>query len=254
MRLHQRKQLKQLVEGAEASRKNDQRIGAHCEMQFANGEIVKLEREIGRRIRVRLLLEGKSDIEADGGCTGIGCAAVRGLHDAGSAPGGDDIVAHPVVGNERSPALGSNAPELARFRIPVCRALSGTRHGAGAQCRGRHAWILTASRQYAGAAEDHDGGANHPRAQPLFRLFVFQLQADPAHGIAQHKVGIQCRKPECGRTSLRCIIVHGVEASDLRTYCDECRLRFQIPPPRWTRAAQVSLLRAAASLDRPTYT
>ena len=51
---------------------------------------MELEVERGRDVRIRILLEGQIDVQADGLASRFMSAQVRGFHDAGAAAGGDD--------------------------------------------------------------------------------------------------------------------------------------------------------------------
>lgn len=134
--LNQSEQFEHLIERAESARKNDECIGPHRKVEFAYCEIVKLESEIGRRIRVRLLLHRKPYIESYGRRADIRSTSVRGFHNAGAAARRDHIVANPTMGDERSAALRRDAPEAPCFFIPACRFIAGPRQGSGWQCCG----------------------------------------------------------------------------------------------------------------------
>src|SRR5665811_2041785 len=75
--LHQGQQLEQLVEGAKPSRKNDQRLRQVGEPQLAHEEVVELEVQVGRDVRVGHLLEGQMNVEPDGLAARFGSAAIR---------------------------------------------------------------------------------------------------------------------------------------------------------------------------------
>ena len=194
--LDQSEQFEQFIERAEAARKCDQGVGPHCEMQLADREIMKLKGKIGRRIGVGLLLVRQSDIVADRRRAGVRGAAVRSLHDAGAAAGRDDIIADAVVREQRAAALRNDFSETPRFLVPPRRMTPDRRRG-----------LL--SRPHPRAAEDHDGRADRPGAQALFRLGIFDLQANPAHGVAEQELGIERGKAECRRVSLQAVIGHG---------------------------------------------
>src|SRR5262249_7448586 len=201
--------FEQLIERAEPAGEDDEGIGPHCEMQFAHREIVKLKGEIRCWRGVGLLLHRKSYIESNGGRIGLGRPAIRGFHDAGSATGRDDIVANAAPRYERTPALGRDSTETPRFLIPPRRLIASTRHGTGRQCCGVLSSILATARQHTCAAKDDDRRADDPIAKPLFHLFVFQLQADAAHGIAQKKIAIEHGEAKCIGVFLCGIIVCG---------------------------------------------
>ena len=88
-RLNQRQNLEQFVECAVSPGKRDQRFRAQQQMQLAQSEIVKAEAQIGGDIGVRKLLVRQFDIQPDRLGADIEGAAVRGLHQAGTAAGHD---------------------------------------------------------------------------------------------------------------------------------------------------------------------
>jgi hypothetical protein len=63
--LHQRHRLEQLVQRAEAARETHQRDAAHQEVHLAQREVVKLEAQLRRDVRVGLLLVRQHDVQAD---------------------------------------------------------------------------------------------------------------------------------------------------------------------------------------------
>src|SRR5690606_34356842 len=118
----------------------------------AHGEVVELERQFGRRPRVRELLVRQGDVEADGRRPGLVRALVGGLHDARSAARGDDVVARLArFAPEGAAAFGGDAAELARLLVPI-----------GVAAVAVHADT--------GAAEDHDGRTHAPGLQRLLGL------------------------------------------------------------------------------------
>ena len=92
-RLAQAERVEQLVERAEAAGKDDQRGRPQDEVKLPHREVVELEAQIGRDVRIRLLLVRQVDVEADALRAGFERAAVGGLHDAGPAAGHDDELA-----------------------------------------------------------------------------------------------------------------------------------------------------------------
>src|SRR5262249_19484858 len=86
--LNQSEQFEQLIERPKTTRKSYQCIGPHREVQFADREIVKLKREIGRRIGIRLLFVRQPNVESYGMRAVVRCAAVGRFHAAlAAAPG-----------------------------------------------------------------------------------------------------------------------------------------------------------------------
>src|SRR5664280_2858778 len=112
--LDERERLEELVQRAVAARERDERAGAHEQVHLADAEVVELEAEGRRDVRVRKLLVRELDVEAHGLGTGVPRAAVRGLHRARAAARRDHEVAHPVRLTDRR----DNAPELPRLRVP----------------------------------------------------------------------------------------------------------------------------------------
>src|SRR5262245_17931444 len=92
--LHQGKNLEHLVERAEASRKNDERLRQVRKPELAHEEVVELEVKVVRNVRIRPLLVRKADVQTNRLAACLGGAAIGRFHDAGTAAGGDD---KPVV-------------------------------------------------------------------------------------------------------------------------------------------------------------
>src|SRR5262249_42833373 len=63
--LGERENLEQLVERAEAAGKNDERLRQVCEPELSHEEVVELEAQPVRDVRVGALLERQTDVEAD---------------------------------------------------------------------------------------------------------------------------------------------------------------------------------------------
>ena len=114
-RLAEAERVEQLVERAEAAGEDDERGGAQDEVELAHREVVELEAEIGRDVRVGLLLVRQIDVEADALGAGFERAAVGGFHDAGAAAGHDDEL-RAAVGLLRG---RNDAAELAGFVVEV---------------------------------------------------------------------------------------------------------------------------------------
>jgi hypothetical protein len=95
-------------------------------------------------------------------------AAVRRLHDAGAAAGGDHVLARAVVLDLRPALLRADAGEFARRVVPaICIPLA-----------------------HAGRAEDDHGCGDTPFAQVLLRLLVFELEAQAPRGVAQQEIHV----------------------------------------------------------------
>jgi hypothetical protein len=85
--LDQRQRLEQLVHRPEAARQDDERAGVLHEHRLAGEEVPELDAEID--VRVDRLLVGQLDVAADREPAAFLAAAVRGLHDPGTAAGDD---------------------------------------------------------------------------------------------------------------------------------------------------------------------
>ena len=70
-RLRERQDLEELVERAEPAREHDQRARQVREPELAHEEVVELEPELGRDVRVRTLLVRQPDVEADRPAAGV---------------------------------------------------------------------------------------------------------------------------------------------------------------------------------------
>ncbi len=62
--LYQREHFKQFVQRAKAAGEGDQGLGAHHEVHFAQREVVELEGQRWRDVRVAVLLMGQGDVQA----------------------------------------------------------------------------------------------------------------------------------------------------------------------------------------------
>ena len=85
MDLHERERLERLVEGAEATGKNDRVARVLDEHRLAHKEVPERHTEVDPLIDA--LLERQLDAEADRDPARLERAAIRGLHDAGAAAG-----------------------------------------------------------------------------------------------------------------------------------------------------------------------
>src|SRR5215471_3071551 len=85
LRLRQRENLKQLVQRAKTSGKNNQRLGQVGEPVLTHEEVVKLEIEFRGDVRIRKLLKRQADIQANGLAASFPGATVGCLHDSRTA-------------------------------------------------------------------------------------------------------------------------------------------------------------------------
>src|SRR5690606_30097971 len=83
--------------------------------QLAHEEVMELEAETGRDVRIRPLLVRQSDVEPDRASAGLGRAAIRGLHDAAPAAGADHE--RRGISLQRQRPFGQAARELSGFRV-----------------------------------------------------------------------------------------------------------------------------------------
>jgi hypothetical protein len=83
--LNQRDDFEQLIERAEATGERNQCRSTHHEMHFSRGEVMELETQVRRHVRVGALLVGQGDVQAHCGRTHFRSAAVGSLHDARAA-------------------------------------------------------------------------------------------------------------------------------------------------------------------------
>jgi len=112
-------------------------------------------------------------------------------------PGGDDVVALVADRREGAAALGCNAAEAPRLVVPA-------RHAR----RPRRAASVSVRLPDAGAAQDHDGRPDTPRAQPLVGLGELQEETNPLHGVAQDEIRVRRRQAIGGRKLLQLVIRH----------------------------------------------
>ena len=117
VRLVQRQQLEHLIQRSEAARKDHQRLREIRKPVLAHEEVVEVEVERRRDVRVRVLLERQLDIEPDRLAAGLPRAAVGGLHDARAAARGHDKPV-PSPGQTLRP-LRHHARQLARVLVVV---------------------------------------------------------------------------------------------------------------------------------------
>src|ERR1700747_2125637 len=82
-RLRESERLEELIERAEAARKDDEPSGVLHEHVLADEEVAELDAEVD--VLVQRLLVGKLDVAADRESAGLVAAAVDGLHDPGAA-------------------------------------------------------------------------------------------------------------------------------------------------------------------------
>ena len=129
--LDERQRLEELVERAEAAGERDERLRPQEEVHLPEGEVVEVDAEAGRDVRVRDLLVREDDVEAEALGPDVEGAAVGRLHDARTAARHDDEVAAavPLAGG------GDDPPELARLVVVARLGEDAARHVDGAPRR-----------------------------------------------------------------------------------------------------------------------
>src|SRR5215207_2933071 len=150
-------------------------------MHLAHREVVELEGELRRQVRVWFLPGQELYVEADRRGSGLVGAAICCLHQPGAAASRDNVVTKASVQTERTASLGDDPPESSGLSIP-------------AALRGRPV------RAHACAAEHHDGGTNPPRPERLLGLPILEEEAHAAHRVAQQE-GLVERWEAIGRRS-----------------------------------------------------
>ena len=108
-RLGEREHLAQLVERPEAAGKDDQSAREVREPELAHEEVVELEPEPGRDVRVGTLLVRQPDVEADGPAAGVLRAPVGRLHDAAAAARADHEAAIAAAARSTIPSAAGRA-------------------------------------------------------------------------------------------------------------------------------------------------
>ena len=187
--LHQRHHLEQLVERAEAAGKAHQRHAAHEEVHLAQREVVELEAQLGRDVRVGHLLVRQHDVHGDALAAHLEGAAVARFHDAGAAAG-DHVHRRRPGGRAR----GDERCEAARLFVEV-RHLQlhlGVLHQLGVVERLR---LLERALRHLGgrdarAAEDHHRGADVLLLLDELGLEQLELHAHGAQLLAQQELGV----------------------------------------------------------------
>src|SRR5262245_38396579 len=134
-------------------------------MKLPHGEVVEEKRQTWRRIAIWFLLVRKPNVEAYRGCTGFGSSAIRRLHNAGAAAGGDDVIAQPIVRNQGPTPLGCESTKAPRLLVPLSKGFKSMR------LQGLHVWLGWPG---ARAAKHHNGRADDPGTQLLFRLLILK--------------------------------------------------------------------------------
>jgi hypothetical protein len=181
--------FEEFVDGAEAAGKNHQRFGEIGEPELAHEEIVELEVERGRDVRIGILLEREIDVEADGFASGFVGAEVGGFHDAGTTAGGND---------EAAAAGGNLNGPFCKKKSEAARVLVVTSHVDGCEgllqvlflLRGGSFGVVLfhggqvlpggGSSLEAGRAEEYDGVLDLLAAKAGERLLILGEDAENA--------------------------------------------------------------------------
>jgi len=109
--LGERQDFEELVHGAEAAGEDDESFGQIGEPELTHKKIVELEVQRRRDVLVRVLLEGKLDVESDALASSFVRAKVGCFHDAGASAGRDDETVA-ARGNLNGP-LGQHVSQFA---------------------------------------------------------------------------------------------------------------------------------------------
>ena len=149
--LDERQRLEQLIERAEAARKDDEALGVLDEHRLAHEEVAEVQRQIDPV--VDRLLVGQLDAQPDRNAACLRRALVGGLHDPRTAAGDDRDAA---LGEHRRQVFGRLVQRVVRF--------------------------------YAGRAEDGDRRAKFGEVVEALDEFAHDPKRTP--GIAVEKAGI----------------------------------------------------------------
>jgi len=166
MRLHESEGFKKLIHGTESPGKSDQSGCSHQKVHLADGKIVELEAQVRGNKRVRRLLKGKDDIESNALGVCIMGASVGGLHNPGTASGGNNMGECLIT----LTGLGDKARKLACLLVVFAVVQGSPGHVQpihqngikrifldlglnGVKGRFGPLWV-----RYAGAPKNHDGG------------------------------------------------------------------------------------------------
>ena len=201
-RLNQRQHLEQLVHRAVASREGDQRVRQIQKPIFSDEEVAKLEIQLGRDERVRMLLERQADAEPQRLPASLERAAVRRFHDAGTAAGANVVAVSRLAEVFLAP-LRQVAREFPR--LLVIMRVGDVAFGDGdaqlpLRLRERELGDFApfplkrlfriCFRQRARRSEKHDRLADGIRVKPVIRLEHFAVNANRARDRAVQKIQI----------------------------------------------------------------
>src|SRR5690606_15815959 len=170
-RLRQRQNLEHLVQRAEPARKRDHRAGEMREPELAHEEVMELEAEPGRDVRIRPLLVRQADVEPDRAPARVARAAVRGLHDPAAPAGADDERLGPPVHRQRP--FRHEPGKLARLGVVAAER---------------------PVRSEPGRSEEDHGLLHVLAAQGLHRLQVLRENAQRPPIVAVEKLPVVVRK------------------------------------------------------------
>ena len=168
-------------------------------MHLPQEEVSELETEVGRDIRVGVLLVGKCDVETGRFGPGIESPAVGRFHDPRATPGHHHEPAFPRYLAD----LADQSRELSRNLVVIRLGRHPYRHrqpplkfpvpGVSSQDLRRFpATGLGDGRlEDPGAAEHHDGRFDPLLLEGEFRLQVFQLQADGSELVTFQEIDVR---------------------------------------------------------------
>src|SRR5882724_1379880 len=132
--LRERHDFEQFVHGAEATRKNHQRLSQVREPELPHEKVVELEVERRRDVGVGILLEGQIDVKSDRLTAGFLGAEIRALHNARTSAGGHDETV--ALGWDLNGPLGEHVGKAAGVFVVASHVYTslGTLHVSGLLC------------------------------------------------------------------------------------------------------------------------
>mmetsp|Transcript_41957 Transcript_41957/g.129966 ORF Transcript_41957/g.129966 Transcript_41957/m.129966 type:complete len:323 (+) Transcript_41957:521-1489(+) len=202
-RLHEREELEELVAGAEAAGRDDKPHALVGHPELAREEIVVLEAQGGRDVRVQAILEGQGNAKSHGLAAGKRGAVVRSRHHAGPAPRADVVLGLPLLGplhgplrhHPREVADGvEHGDEEGLLPQPLERglrlAVAGAGHGGRLGLLQRR--LVLRPRLRPRGAEEHDDVLHALRVEARLGLLQLAQDADEARlaGVQEAGVGI----------------------------------------------------------------
>mmetsp|Transcript_35222 Transcript_35222/g.93311 ORF Transcript_35222/g.93311 Transcript_35222/m.93311 type:complete len:311 (+) Transcript_35222:345-1277(+) len=189
-RLHQRDDLEELVAGAQPARRHHQAHARVGHQELPREEVVELEAQLRRHVRVQPVLEGEGDAEAHRGPLGAPGALVGGLHHAGARAGAHGVRGQALLLAGQRPlrqhageVLGHVEHRDQELLLPEARQgqlrLRVLRVRRDGRLRGLHGLIELGPGLRPRGAEEHDDVIDTLLLQPP--LGLLELAHDPDH-------------------------------------------------------------------------